>query len=64
MITIGIQGGKGSFSEEAAYKFADNHGLKKIKIVYQISSEIVLKVLKQMQLIMVFLQWKMHREEL
>ena len=28
MITIGIQGGKGSFSEEAAYKFADNHGLK------------------------------------
>ena len=30
MITIGIQGGKGSFSEEAALQFADNHGLKKI----------------------------------
>jgi len=43
MITIGIQGGKGSFSEEAAYKFADNHGLEKIKMIYQISSEIVLK---------------------
>lgn len=43
MITIGIQGGKGSFSEEAAAQFATNHGLEKIKIVYQISSEFVLK---------------------
>ena len=32
MITIGIQGGKGSFSEEAALQFADNHGLEKIEI--------------------------------
>ena len=35
MITIGIQGGKGSFSEEAALQFSDNHGLGKMKIVYQ-----------------------------
>ena len=42
MITIGIQGGKGSFSEQAAHEFAHNHGIKDAKIVYQISSEQVL----------------------
>ena len=42
MITIGIQGGKGSFSELAAHEFADNHGLEGAKIIYQISSESVL----------------------
>ena len=42
MITIGIQGGKGSFSEKAGNKFAHNHGLENAKIVYQISSEQVL----------------------
>ena len=42
MITIGIQGGKGSFSEQAAAKFAHNHGLEGAEIVYQISSEHVL----------------------
>ena len=42
MITIGIQGGKGSFSEQAAHEFAHNHGLEGAKIIYQISSESVL----------------------
>ena len=42
MKTIGIQGGEGSFSEEAANKFCKNHGLTNFKIIYQISSEHVL----------------------
>jgi len=42
MNTIGIQGGRGSFSEQAAYDFAKNHGLKDAKIIYQISSDLVL----------------------
>ena len=42
MMTIGIQGGKGSFSEQAAHEFANNHGLEGAKIVYQISSEHVI----------------------
>ena len=41
-MTIGIQGGKGSFPEQAAHEFANNHGLEKAEIVYQISSEHVL----------------------
>ncbi len=41
-ITIGIQGGKGSFSEEAAHEFAHNHGLEGASIEYLISSEAVL----------------------
>jgi prephenate dehydratase len=43
MMTIGIQGGKGSFSEQAAHEFAKNHGLESAEIVYQISSEHVLE---------------------
>lgn len=42
MTTIGIQGGKGSFSEEAANIFAENHGLEGVEIKYLISSEAVL----------------------
>jgi prephenate dehydratase len=38
-----IQGGKGSFSEQAAHEFAKNHGLESAEIVYQISSEHVLE---------------------
>ena len=34
MKTIGIQGGKGSFSEQAAKQFAENHGLDDSKIIY------------------------------
>ena len=40
---IGIQGGKGSFSEEAAKTFAKNHGVKDYEIVYLISSMAVLE---------------------
>ena len=39
---IGIQGGKGSFSETAALKFAENHGLQNYDIIYLISSMAVL----------------------
>ena len=39
---IGIQGGKGSFSEEAAKIFAINHGVEDYEIVYLISSMAVL----------------------
>ena len=42
MIKIGIQGGKGSFSEEAAYEFAKNHGYDDFSTEYLISSESVL----------------------
>jgi len=42
MKTIGIQGGKGSFSENAAEKFIQNHGLKETSVKYLISSEMVL----------------------
>ncbi|MAM98256.1 MAG: prephenate dehydratase [Chloroflexi bacterium] len=42
MSTIGIQGGKGSFSEQAAHEFSHNHGLEGVEIIYQISSETVL----------------------
>ena len=40
---IGIQGGKGSFSEEAAKVFAKTHGLKDFEITYLISSNAVLE---------------------
>ena len=36
---IGIQGGKGSFSEEAAKVFAKIHGVEDFKITYLISSK-------------------------
>ena len=39
---IGIQGGKGGFSEEAAKVFVKNHGVKDFEIVYLISSNAVL----------------------
>lgn len=42
MIKIGIQGGKGSFSEGAARTFARNHGLDQVKLDYLINSENVL----------------------
>jgi prephenate dehydratase len=41
-MTIGIQGGKGSFSEQAAHEFSHNHGFNEAEIIYQISSEHVL----------------------
>jgi len=42
-VKIGIQGGKGSFSEEAAKAFAKNYGVEDYEIVYLISSMGVLK---------------------
>ena len=42
-VKIGIQGGKGSFSEEAAQVFAVNHGIDNHEILYLISSKAVLK---------------------
>ena len=37
-VKIGIQGGRGSFSEEAAQTFAGNHGIDNHEILYLISS--------------------------
>ena len=42
-ILIGIQGGEGSFSEQAAKSFVKNHDIKNISIKYLISSKSVLK---------------------
>ncbi|MFQ6608160.1 MAG: prephenate dehydratase domain-containing protein [Fidelibacterota bacterium] len=46
MTTIGIQGGQGSFCDEAAREFAVNHGLEEIKLSYLISSEKVLSAVE------------------
>ena len=43
LVKIGIQGGKGSFSEIAGKTFARNHSIENFEIVFQISSEMVLK---------------------
>ena len=43
MIKIGIQGGQGSFSEQAANFFKKNHQLKDATIKYLISSSSVLE---------------------
>ena len=43
---IGIQGGQGSFSEEAAKTFAKNHGFEDYEIVYLISSMAVLECIE------------------
>ncbi|MBT7310523.1 prephenate dehydratase [bacterium] len=42
MTKIGIQGGRGSFSEQAGIKFVENHRLDDGEIIFQISSEAVL----------------------
>ena len=42
MIKVGIQGGKGSFSEQAANQFITNHELENTMIEYLISSDNVL----------------------
>ena len=43
---IGIQGGKGSFSEEAAKVFSKNHGIEDCEIVYLISSKAVIRAVE------------------
>lgn len=45
MIKIGIQGVKGSFSEEAAESFAHNHGLEHFELIPLVSSAAVMKSL-------------------
>lgn len=47
MIKIGIQGAQGSFSEEASYLFAKNHGIESYKVEYLISSENVLNAVEK-----------------
>jgi len=49
MALMGIQGGKGSFSEEAATHFIENHGLENMEIKYLISSESVLNEVENNQ---------------
>ncbi|MCH8305562.1 MAG: prephenate dehydratase [Candidatus Marinimicrobia bacterium] len=46
MSLIGVQGGEGSFSEEAARIFADNNGLEPFEIEYLITSEEVLSAVE------------------
>ena len=43
LVKIGVQGDRGSFSEDAALIFAKNHGIKNYEIIYQVSSINVLK---------------------
>ena len=43
---IGIQGGKGSFSEEAANVFAKNHGVKDFEIIFLITSKYVIRAVE------------------
>tara|TARA_B100001123_G_C15344126_1_gene1036236 strand:- start:294 stop:698 length:405 start_codon:yes stop_codon:yes gene_type:complete len=47
MTTIGIQGGRGSFSEKAAYEFAKNHCLEDTELEYLITSEAVLDAITE-----------------
>ena len=49
MINVGIQGGKGSFSEQAANEFIQNHGLVNTTIIYLISSKAVLSAVENKQ---------------
>ena len=43
MNKIGIQGGEGSFSEQAAFRFLEKNNLKDFRVKYLINSESVLK---------------------
>ena len=47
IIIIGVQGGKGSFNDEAAHTFLKKAGIKKYRIKYFYTSENVLKALHQ-----------------
>ena len=49
MKTIGIQGGKGSFCDEAATFFAKNHGIDNLKVEYLIASDTVLEAVEKGQ---------------
>lgn len=47
MEKIGIMGGKGSFSEQAALQFAENHGFENYKMEYLVSSHAVLHAVEE-----------------
>jgi prephenate dehydratase len=47
MVKVGIQGGKGSFCDEAAVVFLKNHGIEDYAIEYLISSDRVLSAVEQ-----------------
>ena len=47
MSLIGVMGGKGSFSEEAAHIFASNNGIEPYDLEYLISSEEVLDTVEK-----------------
>ncbi|MFQ6604476.1 MAG: prephenate dehydratase domain-containing protein [Fidelibacterota bacterium] len=49
MVTIGIQGAQGSFSEESARIFAQHHGIEDFKLAYLITSENVLRAVEEGQ---------------
>lgn len=49
MSKIGIMGGKGSFSEQAALQFAENHGIENYKMEYLVSSHSVLNAVEKSQ---------------
>jgi prephenate dehydratase len=49
MKIIGIQGGRGSFSEEAAGIFARNHGLEEYRPEYLVTSEKVLAAVERQE---------------
>ncbi len=49
MLKIGIQGGRGSFSEEAAKVFIANHGLESTTMEYLITSENVVGAVESSQ---------------
>ena len=59
MIKIGLQGAKGSFSEEAAEIFVKNHGIEDYEFKYLISSKNVLKSLENNEINLVLSLWKM-----
>ena len=50
MLKIGIQGGRGSFSEEAAKVFITNHGLEQTTMEYLITSENVVGAVESGQI--------------
>ena len=37
-IKIGVQGAKGSFSEEAGFIFSKNHGIDSAEIIYRMTN--------------------------
>lgn len=47
MIKVGIQGGRGSFNEQAVFEYITKSGLVEVEVVYLFSTDRVLESLKQ-----------------